>query len=117
MKWIDELIEMGFQLPLLIHPTAYVSPTAKIEVGSIVCAKAVINTNVIIEKGSIISIGALVDHDSSLGGFSHINSGAIVKANCRVDRLSRSVCRSAGSRPAGGCPVAVGESPALRRCR
>ena len=89
MKWTDELIKIGFQLPVLNHPTAYVSPLARIEVGSVVSAKAVINTNVIIEKGSIISIGALVDHDSSLGEFSHINTGAIVKANCKVDRLQK----------------------------
>ena len=89
MKWVEKLIEAGFQLPVLIHPTAYVSPLAKIEIGSIVCAKAVINTNAIIKKGCIISIGALVDHDSFIGEGSHINTGAIVKAGCKVDRLKK----------------------------
>ncbi|MFJ5768860.1 hypothetical protein [Psychrobacillus sp. NPDC093180] len=89
MKWIEELIEIGFQLPILNHPNAYVSPLARIEVGSIVCAKAVINTNAVIEKGSIISIGALVDHDCFIGEFSHINSGTIVKVGCRIDRLKK----------------------------
>lgn len=84
-KWVEELIETGFHLPVLIHPTAYISPSAKIGLGSIICAKAVVNTNVDIDKGCIISIGALVDHDSFINEYSHINSGAIVKAGSRVE--------------------------------
>ncbi|MCQ6274667.1 hypothetical protein JMM81_06720 [Bacillus sp. V3B] len=57
MRYIVKLIDAGFQFPVLIHPTAYISPLARIEIGSIVCAKAVVNTNAIIEKGCIISIG------------------------------------------------------------
>ncbi|WP_134703816.1 PglB [Ammoniphilus sp. YIM 78166] len=56
MKWIKEITEAGFQLPVLIHPTAYVSPSAKIGVGSILCSRAVVNTSAVIEKGCIISI-------------------------------------------------------------
>lgn len=88
-KWIEDLTEAGFKLPVLIHPTAYVSPSAEIGQGVIVCARAVVNTNVVIEKGCIISIGALVDHDSIIGECSHINTGAVVKAGCRVDRLKK----------------------------
>ncbi|MEH7451622.1 hypothetical protein [Gottfriedia acidiceleris] len=89
MKWLEELIEVGFQIPVLMHPTAYKSPIARVDLGSIICAKAVVNTNAELEKGCIISIGALVDHDSFVGEGSHINSGAIVKAGCRVDRLMK----------------------------
>lgn len=89
MKWNEELIKAGFQIPILIEPTSYVSPSASIAIGSIICAKAVINTNVRIEKGSIISVGALIDHDSIVGEYSHINTGAIVKANSNVERLEK----------------------------
>ena len=89
MKWIENLFEAGFNLPALIHPTAYISPSARIVEGTIICAKAVINTNVVIEKGCIISIGVLVDHDSVVGECSHINTGAIVKAGCKVDKLKK----------------------------
>lgn len=89
MKWVEDLTEAGFKLPVLIHPTAYVSASAEIGQGSIVCAKAVVNTNVTVGKGCIISIGALADHDGVVGECSHINTGAIVKAGCRVDRLRK----------------------------
>lgn len=89
MKWTLQLIEVGFQLPILIHPTAYISPLARIELGTIVCAMAVVSNNAIIKKGCIISIGALVDYDSCIGEGSHINSGAIVKAVGKVERLKK----------------------------
>lgn len=89
INWILKLRGAGFQLPVLIHPTAYTSPSARVEMGSIVCAKAVVNTNSIIEKGCIIGIGALVDHDSFVSEGTHINSGAIVKAGCKVERLTK----------------------------
>lgn len=89
MKWLEKLTEEGFRVPVLIHPTAYVSSLANIQEGSVVCAKAVVNTNARVKRGSIISIGALVDHDSVIGEYSHINSGAIVKAGCKVERLKK----------------------------
>lgn len=84
MNWINILTKAGYKIPVLIHPTAFVSPSAKIYEGSIVGAKAVVNTNVVIEKGCIISIGVLIDHDSYVSQYSHINTGAIIKAGCKV---------------------------------
>lgn len=89
MRWVEQIIKAGFKLPALIHPTAFISPSARIGEGSIVCSKAVVNTNSVVEKGCIISIGALVDHDSCIGEGVHINSGAIVKAGCIVERLKK----------------------------
>lgn len=68
----------------LIHPRAFVSPTATVGSGSIVLPGAVIHTNVRIGIGCIISIGALIDHDAVVEDFSHINTGAIVEAGKRA---------------------------------
>ena len=82
-KWFKLLTDEGYDLPVLIHPAAYVSPSAAVEDGTIIGAKAVINTNSSIGLGCIISIGALVDHDCTVGEFSHINLGAIIKSGCK----------------------------------
>ena len=71
-------------LTTLIHPGAYVSPTATVGSGSIVLPGVVIHTNAIIGKGCIISIGALIDHDAIVEDFSHINTGAVVGAGIRA---------------------------------
>lgn len=85
-KQLLEMAEkMGFTIPFLIHPSAYVSPTAKIEAGTVIEPNAIVNTNAVIRRGCIVSAGAIVDHDAVVGAFSHVNIGAIVKASARVD--------------------------------
>ncbi|UOE93875.1 hypothetical protein [Alkalihalobacillus sp. LMS39] len=79
-EWQKKLASIGFQIPILRHPSAYVSNTAKIEHGTVICANAVINVNTVVKEGCIISIGALLDHDCKVGEFSHINVGVIVTA-------------------------------------
>lgn len=68
----------------LVHPHAFVSPSAKIGKGSIILPGAVINTNVKIGRGCIISIGALIDHDAEIGDDCHINTGAVICAGAHV---------------------------------
>lgn len=87
IKWIDILIKLGFDIPVLTHPSSYISPSSKVEKGTIVLPMAVINTNVVVNSGCIIGIGALVDHDSTLEEGCHINSGAIIKSYSRVESL------------------------------
>lgn len=84
MKWIARLEENCFTIPVLIHPTAFISPSASVYPSTIVEAKAIINTNSVIERGCIVSVGAIVEHDAFVGYGCHINCGAIVKENCVI---------------------------------
>lgn len=79
----------GAMLITLIHPTAYVSPSATIGQGTVVEPKAVINTNSRIGQGCIISVGTIIDHDCEIGEFCHINAGMICSAGSHVEALSR----------------------------
>lgn len=88
-KIIAKLIEAGYKIPVLIHPTAYVSESATIGAGTIVEPKAIINTNSVIGCGSIVSIGAIVDHDVKVGEYAHINAGSIVKAGGKIENFEK----------------------------
>ena len=89
MQWLEKVNEAGGQLTTLIHPTAYVSPTATIHEGTVILPKALINTDVVIERGCIINLGCIVDHGCVIEEGVHICLGAIVKGENRVGRLSK----------------------------
>lgn len=85
----EKLKALDFEIPVLIHPTAYISPSAVIGRGSVIAPKAVINTGAVLEEGCIASIGALIDHDSKIGAFSHINTGAVCMAGSSVPAFTK----------------------------
>lgn len=69
---------------IAIHPSAIVSPSAKIGVGTVVMAGAVINANAVIGKHCIINTGATVDHDCVVGDFCHIAPGVNVSGGTHI---------------------------------
>ena len=89
MAWINRLMEHGIRVPVLVHPSAYVSPTTTLFAGVTVLPKAVVNTGVMVKTGCIINIGALIDHDSILEEGCHLAPGAIVKAENRIPGRSK----------------------------
>lgn len=89
MEWINRIEESAGQLATLIHPTAYVSPTAIINPGTVILPHAIINTDVVIDRGCIINLGAIVDHGCILEEGVHIAPGAIVKGENRVEKCSK----------------------------
>lgn len=89
MEWINRIEECGEKLATLIHLTAYVSPTATVNPGTVILPHAIINTDVVVGKGCIINLGAIVDHGCILEEGVHIASGAIGKGENRVEKCSK----------------------------
>ena len=71
--------ETTYQLPALISPRAYISPSAKVMNGCIVEPMAVIHFGCIIEEGCIISAGAVVNHKSTCRRGVHVDCNATVE--------------------------------------
>ena len=82
--FIQRLQAVHAPIATLVHPRAFVAPSASLGEGSVVLPGAVVNTRARVGKGCILSIGALVDHDARIDDFSHINAGAIVAAGERA---------------------------------
>ena len=69
---------------LAIHPTAILSPTAKINVGTVVMQGAIIQSDTTIGKHCIINTRASVDHECIIEDFVHISPGAVLCGNVSV---------------------------------
>ena len=97
VKLFGELKEIGYILPVVVSPLAYVSRYAKVGEGTVVMHQALINANVKVGKNCIINTKALLEHDVIVGDNCHIstasvaNGGVIVKANSFIG--SNSVIR------------------------
>jgi len=85
---LNELDKLGFSTPPIIHPTAWISPSAKLGNGCVVFAHAVINANVSIGRGSIINTAATIDHDCKLGIGVHVCPGVHIAGKVEVGAYS-----------------------------
>ncbi len=89
LETIDTLQSLGYKIPVLIHPNAFVSPTASIDNGSIITAHAVVNREAKLGKACILSVGAIVDHNATLEDAVHANAGSICKAGSVIKTLTK----------------------------
>lgn len=64
--------KLSCQYATAIHPTAIISPSAKIGEGTVVMSGAIINADAVIGNHCIINTGASVDHECVVGDYCHI---------------------------------------------
>ncbi|AMV12440.1 acetyltransferase [Geobacillus thermoleovorans] len=65
----------------LIHPSAAISPSARIGEGTVVMPNCVVNAHAVIGKHVIINTGAIVEHDNRIGDYAHISPNATLTGN------------------------------------
>lgn len=82
------LEEYGYNIPVLIHPTAYVSPDAILKPGCIVRTFAVVGRYAELGKAVLLNIGAKVDHHCVIGEGSHLLINSVVRASKTVEPLT-----------------------------
>ena len=96
VKLFNLLKEIGYSIPVIVSPFAYVSKHALLEEGTVVMHHALVNADAKIAKNCIINSKALVEHDVTVEAHCHIstatvlNGGVLVKANSFVGSNSTS---------------------------
>jgi UDP-3-O-[3-hydroxymyristoyl] glucosamine N-acyltransferase len=82
----DKLKKIGFNLPAIISPLAYVSKHSFVDEGSVVMHHALVNSNAKVGKNCIINTKALIEHDAVVEDNCHISTGAVVNGGVVVKK-------------------------------
>lgn len=73
----------GCPLPVIVHPSATISPTARLGDGTVVMAGAVINAAATIGRDCIVNTGAIIEHDCALQDGVHAAPRTVMGGACR----------------------------------
>jgi UDP-perosamine 4-acetyltransferase len=76
--------EQGFDVVAAVHPSASVSPSARIGLGATIFAGAVVNADTELGDNVIVNTNAVVEHDCRVGSHVHLASGAVVASGVRI---------------------------------
>ena len=84
IRLYQQAIQLGFQLSIIISPTAHVSRHATLGEGSIVMHGAIVNAGVSVGNNCIINTRALIEHDATVVDHCHISTGVILNGDVTV---------------------------------
>lgn len=77
-------LERGLVPVILVHPSAVISESARLEGGTVVMARVVINAGARIGKNCILNTAAVVEHDCRVGDHVHLSPGVLLGGGVTV---------------------------------
>jgi len=73
---------------IVVHASAWVSPTARVGEGAVIMAGSVVQSGAVIGAHSIVNSGAVVEHDAVLGEHVHLASGSTLGGAVRIGPMA-----------------------------
>lgn len=84
MRLYQFAINTGLAPLPVIHPTAYISPFAKLGNGTQIMPQVTVMPGVKISDNVILNTNAIIEHDCSVDSHSHVSSGAHLAGDVRI---------------------------------
>ncbi|WP_368657371.1 acetyltransferase [Metabacillus halosaccharovorans] len=67
-----------------IHPSAIISPSASLGIGTVVMANTVINADAVIGDHVIVNTASIIEHDNKIYDFAHVSPNATLAGNVQI---------------------------------
>lgn len=80
----DHLQKLGWRFVEVRHPSAVVSPFARVGAGAQLMAGCIVQPGAQIGSGAIVNTAAVVEHDVRIGDYVHVAPRAVVCGNADV---------------------------------
>lgn len=84
----EKIKAIGFELPVIIDPSAIVSNSVTIGEGAFVGKSAIINAETCVGKMTIINTKALIEHECKVEDFAHVAVAAVLCGNVIVKKAA-----------------------------
>lgn len=81
----EQLKAIGYTLPVIVSPLAYVSRHAQIGEGTVVMHHALINVNASVGRNCIVNSKALIEHDVRIGNHCHVSTASVLNGGVVVE--------------------------------
>ena len=88
LSLIYSLKKLGYNIPIIIHPTAFVSKFSEVGEGTAVLSNSNLQTDSKVGKGTILNTGSNIDHEAKLSDGVHICPGASIAGNVSIGNSS-----------------------------
>ena len=85
LKVFELLKAAGFAFPALVHPTAWIEPSACLADGVQVLAKSYVSSEARLGFGTVINAGVVISHDCLLGQVVNLSPGAMLAGGVTVE--------------------------------
>lgn len=83
-KLYQKLKDIGFELPVIVDPSAIVSKTVTMGEGTFIGKNAIVNADAVVGKMAIINTRALVEHECVIEDFVHVAVAAVLCGQVKV---------------------------------
>lgn len=87
-KLLEKVFACGFEIVTLIHPSAIVSSSAIVGVGTVIMPNVVVNIYGKIGDGVILNTGCIIEHECIIKDFVHISPNVSLAGNVKVGQFT-----------------------------
>jgi len=80
----EQLLELGFDLPPVVHPSAVLAGDSSLGAGSVALPRVVLGAAARVGRHVILNTGCIVEHDCEVGTACHVAPGAVLGGGVRI---------------------------------